>query len=375
MAIIFRRTTRGGKPAKNYSIKFKGETGKWITVAGLASKELTKQKAHDLEERVLNVKAGRVDPFDASKAAPLKEHVKAYQRYLEGKGRSPDHVGPAMTRIHRVLQGCGFTNIDHLTSYDASDKITAYLSKQHGDGLTASTVNRYLSHLKSFIKWAVRQNRMPLSPISLMGTIDDTGDDDERRERRAISGDDFAKLIKTAALGVKVQRQTAEDRAWLYMTAAYTGLRASELASLTPGSFKLDGGAPCVLVRAGYTKNGQEARQPIRPDFAAMLAGWLAGKSGKLWPGKWYRRAAEMLRVDLEAAGVPYVDDEGRVFDFHSLRVTFITNLARAGVHPKIAQKLARHGSIDLTMNVYTRLSDAEISEGLRGLPAPVAIG
>ncbi|MFW5690732.1 MAG: tyrosine-type recombinase/integrase, partial [Planctomycetota bacterium] len=50
-------------------------------------------------------------------------------------------------------------------------------------------------------------------------------------------------------------------------------------------------------------------------------------------------------------------DDRGRVVDFHALRHTFISNLARAGVHPRNAQALARHSTIDLTMNVYTHVA------------------
>ena len=39
-------------------------------------------------------------------------------------------------------------------------------------------------------------------------------------------------------------------------------------------------------------------------------------------------RGAEMLRVDLEAAGIPYRDASGLVFDFHALRCETAT-LAR----------------------------------------------
>ena len=63
---------------------------------------------------------------------------------------------------------------------------------------------------------------------------------------------------------------------------------------------------------------------------------------------------AKLLRVDLAAAEIPYADAEGRVADFHALRHTFITNLARAGVHPSDAQALARHSTITLTMDCYT---------------------
>ncbi len=37
-----------------------------------------------------------------------------------------------------------------------------------------------------------------------------------------------------------------------------------------------------------------------------------------------------------------------------ALRKTFITNLSKSGVSPKMARSLARHSDINLTMNVYT---------------------
>lgn len=58
-----------------------------------------------------------------------------------------------------------------------------------------------------------------------------------------------------------------------------------------------------------------------------------------------------------------------RVVDFHALRYTFITNLARSGVHPKMAQSLARHSDINLTMNRYTHTALESQQEALAGLP------
>jgi hypothetical protein len=57
------------------------------------------------------------------------------------------------------------------------------------------------------------------------------------------------------------------------------------------------------------------------------------------------------------------------VVDFHALRHTFITNLARAGVHPRNAQALARHSTIDLTMNAYTHVDMADLASDVESLP------
>ena len=76
-----------------------------------------------------------------------------------------------------------------------------------------------------------------------------------------------------------------------------------------------------------------------------------------------------MLRRDLEAAGIPYVDESGRYSDFHALRHTFITNMVKSGVSPKAAQSLARHSTIDLTMNVYTSLTVHDQASAVESLP------
>ncbi len=68
-----------------------------------------------------------------------------------------------------------------------------------------------------------------------------------------------------------------------------------------------------------------------------------------------------------------FVDASGRYADFHALRKTFITNLSKSGVSPKMAQSLARHSDINLTMNVYTDvvLEDQAIAvELLPSLPS-----
>lgn len=160
----------------------------------------------------------------------------------------------------------------------------------------------------------------------------------------------------------------------LYVVAVNTGLRASELASLTPKSFELDDDHPMVRCQGGYTKNGAEAMLPIRSDVADMLRQWLMTKPARepVWPGKWacQRHGAEMIRIDLTAADIEYEDAHGRVADFHALRHTFISNLARAGVHPRNAQALARHSTIDLTMNVYTHVSMTDLASDVENLPA-----
>ena len=54
-------------------------------------------------------------------------------------------------------------------------------------------------------------------------------------------------------------------------------------------------------------------------------------------------------------------DESGRSLDFHCLRVTFVSNLVVAGVHPRVAQALARHAKIETTMGAYTDLTSLDL--------------
>ena len=63
------------------------------------------------------------------------------------------------------------------------------------------------------------------------------------------------------------------------------------------------------------------------------------------------------FRRDLRLANIETVDSLGRKVDFHALRYTFATKLARQGVSQRFAQELMRHSDPKLTANLYTDAS------------------
>lgn len=130
---------------------------------------------------------------------------------------------------------------------------------------------------------------------------------------------------------------TSADRTMLYAVAMGTGFRVGELASLTPASFDLAAVPSTVTVQASYSKRRRRDTQPLPTDVAAALRGYLVGKPAgqPVWPGNWHDWAADMLRVDLEAASIPFEDEQGRVADFHALRHSFIPLLERSGASPQ----------------------------------------
>jgi len=76
-----------------------------------------------------------------------------------------------------------------------------------------------------------------------------------------------------------------------------------------------------------------------------------------------------MLRFDLEAAGIAFVDSSGRRADFHALRHSFASALARGGAHPKVTMDLMRHSDVNLSMAVYTHTFLGDRKNALDVLP------
>lgn len=158
--------------------------------------------------------------------------------------------------------------------------------------------------------------------------------------------EDAARLITTTRTGPGRWRVMNEDWAMFYSTVLGTGFRAGELQSLTPEDFDLDADQPTITCRAAYTKNHEEAVQPIRPDLADFLRSWVRVKAaGKPVFGFRVDNLARMIRVDLGAAGVERPGD----YDFHCLRHTFVSMLVWSGASIKTVQTIARHADPFMT--------------------------
>ena len=66
-----------------------------------------------------------------------------------------------------------------------------------------------------------------------------------------------------------------------------------------------------------------------------------------------------------------YRNTIGETVDFHALRHTFITNVVNSGVAPKLAQELARHSTITLTMDRYAHVHIRDTAEAIAKVKLP----
>jgi integrase len=380
-----------------------------------ANKVAAQQMLAALVKKAELRRAGITDPFEEHRTRPLAAHLDDYRRFLAAEGNCWEYVTKTCARLRAILDGCRFVFMSDL----AAEKVTEYLHCLRRDpprpvlptgqewftprelaaalggvrpphlalvlrreglaaqgngkarryprptvealqdrfcrGIGISTSNGYLTAIKGFTRWLYQQERTDRDRLVSLSRLN--AKTDPRHERRALAEAELRALLEAAGRSdAAVEGLSGRDRVMLYAAAMVTGLRASELASLSPSSFDLSVDRPTVRVKAAYSKNRRESVQPLPLDVADALRSYLAARPAgqAVWPGAWPKNAAEMVRADLSAAGIPYRDGEGRVADFHALRHSYITLLERSGVSPKLAQELARHSDIRLTMNVYT---------------------
>ncbi len=427
------KATPGAVPvkrrAKVYRAKYRDAAGVERRVKLCADKTASRQMLAKLETDAALAQRGLADPArQQHQSKPLAEHLEDYRRHLLAKNNCAKHVRITVARIKALLDGCGFVHPADVSASAVAEYLhglredparpalppgqewftPAELAEALGGerpeklgrilrreklpakgngkarqypratvealqqlllrGMGITTSNGYLTAAKGFTRWLGK--RTGSDPLAGMARLNPRVD--VRRERRALDAGEL-RAVLSAALASPVAYGTlaGADRFHLYLTAMCTGLRAGELASLSPGSFDLAAEPPTVTVPAAYSKNRRTSVQPLPPDVAEALGAYLAGRpaGAKMWPGPWWETAAEMFRRDLTAAGVEFRDDAGRVADFHSLRHSFITLLQRGGVHPKLAQELARHSDIRLTMGVYTHARLHDLAGAVDGLP------
>ncbi len=415
MARLFKRTFWSVDPitgervqhkTPNWYGQYRDDLGIWRRVPLCPDKTLAGLMLAELKRKSLQSQAGVSDPFEDHRKQPMASHVAQYRKHLEAKRNSADHVARTIQRIESINDGCGFRRLADIkpaavASWLADEREpTKDNDGNTVPGLSVASSNHYLTAIKGFTRWLVKDRRSPENPLAHLSRLN--GEDDIRRSRRCLSEADFGRLLKAARDGKPLCGLTGAERELLYLVAAFTGLRARELGSLTEASFDLTANPPTMTVEAGYSKRRRRDTLPVHPLVAETLTTLFAQRQRKrdsapialkfdaarkmtphgrretmnaepLWPGTWAknRHGAEMMRHDLQAAGLPFEDERGDVFDFHSLRGQFITQLGRSGVSLVEAQKLARHCDPKLTANHYTHLSLHDLTSAVSRLAAP----
>jgi integrase len=318
--------------------------------------------------------AERKDLLDQSPDKPKeKSHLADYRRFLVASGDTEKHAGEVIFKCRRLCVASGARFISQLSPSGITEAIAgltdlrrsgrrSIIRKTFGQKLGAKVVsasmqtrNHYLRAIKQFTAW-------------LAGTEHRTSEDvlkhleglnvklDRRHDHQDLGMEKMSRLLAVTRTGPAHLGMEPEDRAMLYETAVESGLRANELRTLTPRRCELAGADPFLRVMAAYSKHRREDEQLIRRAFAARLAKYIEGKplDEPVWDIP--EKTSDMIYFDMARAGIALIDEGGRFADFHALRHTYVCRLVRSGLMPKECQALARHASIQQTMDYYAHL-------------------
>lgn len=257
--------------------------------------------------------------------------LKCHDEYLSVPRKENSNVTISRQLSH-LLCFCRERGIDDISSFtrDDASSYVAYLQER------LSKPKIFVSRAKSFFAYAYRKHGIeassPFSDVELRK--------EERKEKTAWSAEEMKMLIDSAP---------NEHYRMLWSLMAYAGLRIHEALKFTPAdirgdSFVVDG------------KGNKIASLPIGTKLQHALDGY----SGE-WPLSQFIRATtsnHYIKSVAQKIGI-------REGSNHTLRHSFCTDMATRNVNIAVAQKLMRHASSQMTLDVYTHVVPKEMKKAV----------
>jgi integrase len=420
-----RKKSAATTTGKDGSLRIVVEAGKWLAKfrdgngikqevsTGCKDKGAAASVLAELEKRAelvrSNVITSAQDAIGDHSGTPIGRHVDSYLTHLRSKSDSKKHQRNVATCLTRLSKECHFQRLRDISA----DRLESWLLDAADAGMSARTRNRHRSALCAFCAWCVLSGRLSSNPVLRVATANEKAD--RRHQRRALTEDEIGRLLDAAErrplldaatvrrgpnVGKPLANVTEErrikferlgrERRLIYRVMLLTGLRKSELMSITIGQTQFDDINPRIELEAGDDKSRDGAFIPLRADLADELRDWIGERRDQVFESRNTLSFSEqsgfdplsrepLLRVpdkidrvfnaDAELAGISKRDERDRVVDVHSLRTTFCSMLNRAGVAPRTAQAAMRHSDIRLTMETYNDPKLLDIAGAVESLP------
>lgn len=326
-----------------------------------------KIRARDLELQGRSIEGGML--------LSVEQLVEQYLAELATRA-APRTVAEWRKALNRVVPEIGAPAVRDMRP----ERVLAWRQRRIAQGVAHKTINNELAPLRSAFALAVRLGQIRSNPLSIIDNLPIDGRH-QRRPARALAEWELAQLIEVSRAEDKILG--GFPRTSFILGLALTGARYGELRALTWSDVDLKRGS--ITFRGETTKNGHTDTVPIHPQLQAeleRLPGEHARVNGRLPSattpvflapngGPWHRISApfhtQLMRL-YKLAGIPRRDDRGRVANVHTLRHTFVTRCARAGLSPQKTARLSRHRTIEVVARVYTHLEEEDAREAIECL-------
>jgi integrase/recombinase XerC len=302
----------------------------------------------------------------------LSRAIDSFQAYVADERRfSPRTVLAYRTDLDRFAnfwetefahENAGKTPLSRIDTL----AVRSYLASLHRAKLSNRSLARHLSTLRSFFRWACREEHLEKNPARGL-----PAPRIPRTLPRALTLPDTERLLDDTIAGE--EGPVPERERALFELLYATGLRVSEAAGLDLED--VDFSARLVRVTGKGSRErivpfGETAAEALRdylPARAALRRAvedddpesgeplFVNARGGRLTT----RSMARLLKRRLRAAGLP------EEISPHALRHTFATHLLQAGADLRAIQELLGHASLSTTQK-YTHLDAARLREVYR---------
>jgi len=234
--------------------------------------------------------------------------------------------------------------------------IQSFLGFKLGQGASPRSSARFLSALRSFYRWAIREGLIAEDP-----TLRIESPRQGRPLPKSLSEADVERLLDAPDLDLPIEFR---DRTMLEMLYA-CGLRVSELVSLRVDQVGFNQGIVRVLGKGGKERlvpMGEEALDWLQRYMQGARFDLLRGRaSDVLFPSNrtramtrqtfWYRIKIYGERADIKGQLSP-----------HTLRHAFATHLLNHGADLRVVQMLLGHSDLSTTQ-IYTHVARQRMQE------------
>lgn len=340
--------------------KKRAETAK-ARVESIVEDRKQKVKLSDLDREWLETNPGHAEKFadwgivERARLASTRDAKATIEEWLETRRR--DRKAESTLDKNSTLIWAMFRYLKWKTLLDITPKSVAEFvaHKEKTDEISTAASAGYTITAKQFVKWCFEEGYLSENTFARVRAVVDPAEE-PRRPRVLLSPAEEQTLFPSM---IKINREhhglTANERMLCYLLALYAGLRWQEVWKLEPRDIQRDEIGPFIRVRNSAAKTRKADTVEITESLYDKLLTYIKARpetAGKrLFPitGEY---GAAMLAEDLKDAGLEYETEEGYK-DFHALRHTFGTRLARQGVPMHVLKRRMRHSRIQMTEKYY----------------------
>jgi len=233
--------------------------------------------------------------------------------------------------------------------------IRSWLAQLKETGITSKTINRKISTLRSFFKYAVKTGVLEQTPMTRI-----IAPKPEKRLPQYVAEKDMATLVNHVAFGVDWKGQTERLMIMLFYN---TGMRLSEVVNLKENNITASGNSLKVL-----GKGSKERIIPVSPGLMTSVKEYLENKTElkhdsrefllSTKDGKKLSSRSVYNIVKKYLTLVTTIEKKSP----HILRHTFATHLLNSGADLNAVKELLGHSSLASTQ-VYTHNSIKKLKD------------